>query len=223
MIVRNAFGHTGLGVPVQRALVVGSDLPAGREGESRHQYTFLWILDPKDLHSKGIGNRYHVELRQSMNDLFRLVKSEVVFDELDVEAMESSMGNAPEDFSGVQFVEEFFYSEEIPTRVDRRYLYNAPAMDAVAGNTNMMPSASLRRDKTVIKRRNESLAPQQVHDNEFMEQTTSTSDVVPCVEAKGNANFVAEAVKLPKRLTTLVRPVSMMRVPELAEEDDIAG
>lgn len=124
IIARNAFLYNGVGLSVAKALVVGASLPLDVNDEKRIQYTFLWVVDPTFSSTLGYGTRYNVEFRQGMCDLFRLVKSEIIFDDMDVISMENSMLNAPKDFDGVQFVEEMFASPGSEFNFDRKYLYN---------------------------------------------------------------------------------------------------
>jgi hypothetical protein len=59
-----------------------------------------------------------------MCDLFRLVKVEVVFDQSDVDDLEESMLKAHEGFPEVLFVEEFFYSPDSKSKLDRHLRYS---------------------------------------------------------------------------------------------------
>jgi hypothetical protein len=119
-IVRNAFGFNGLGVPLQRAVVVGARVKARESSDSLYQYTFLWIVDPKAYGSLGVTCRYVVELRQAMCDLFRLHKVEIVMHDEDIEDMERSMRDACNEFANVEFVEEYLPTGDPKSKLDRK-------------------------------------------------------------------------------------------------------
>ncbi|KAJ6097815.1 hypothetical protein N7499_002189 [Penicillium canescens] len=74
--------------------------------------------------SRVVTSRYLAEHRQAMNNLFRLVKVELVFDQTDVDDLEKSMLKAHEGFPEVLFVEEFFYSPDSLSKLDRKMRYN---------------------------------------------------------------------------------------------------
>ncbi|KAH1806334.1 hypothetical protein KXX35_009588 [Aspergillus fumigatus] len=144
MIVRNAFGYNGLGVPLQRVLVVGACPPPGEDGKKRYQYTFLWIIDPKAYSSLGVGCRYIVELRQAMCHLFRLFKVEIVFHDIDVSDMEQSMLDCHGKFSNIEFIEEFFYSKDSLSKLDRRFHFKRSVEDTHMGVKNSGDAAQQR-------------------------------------------------------------------------------
>jgi hypothetical protein len=119
-IIRNAFAQNGLGVPLQRVMVVGARVKSRESNDSLHQYTFLWIVDPKAYSGLGVTYRYLSELRPAMCGLFRLRKSENLFYDVDIEDMERSMRDACNEFPNVQFVEEYFPTEESKSKLDRK-------------------------------------------------------------------------------------------------------
>lgn len=112
---RNGFQFNGLGIPLQRVLVVGARVKARKSSDSLYQYTFLWVVDPKAYGSIGVTYRYVAELRQAMCDLFRLHKIEIVMHDEDIEDMERSMRDACNEFANVEFVESMF-----PRRIRKR-------------------------------------------------------------------------------------------------------
>ncbi|KAJ6097816.1 hypothetical protein N7499_002190 [Penicillium canescens] len=220
IIVRNAFGYNGLGVSLSRVVVVGATIPKGQDSEGRYQYTFLWILDPKASHTLGVTSRYLAEHRQAMNNLFRLVKVELVFDQTDVDDLERSMLKAHEGFPEVLFVEEFFYSPDSLSKLDRKMRFNRglqtpPSEEPVVERRELEPPP---RFLTVPDK--QMLSVDTVVPSVKVQKPSSSKLVSPV--RKSSSNKLASPVEVPKVSKKVTRPVSVYKGEEYYD-DDIAG
>lgn len=119
-IVRTAFGTSGLGLCVKRALVAGARHAPDEDGHNHFDYRILWMIDAECSSLSGVDRKGLLKARQSGLQGPRLHKMEFVCGVSDVKFMENLFLQWYMWIPYVEFVEEIFFSKGSMSESGRR-------------------------------------------------------------------------------------------------------